>query len=220
MCRIYEYFVYTWSGEKLRLASFLQCPFTLKFRELWAARFVNRCSAVGWRFSILNKNGFPAEHWSYPKWWATSGFFFVLSLTIWIKNYQKKIVFWNRSNIISSMYRYSLGVGSTPYGKRYISRTKLGNPLRSTRYLKRTLTFTAIFLALMKKQFGAFFKPKYASGTNAITDNTPRPTWKTYEFSRHRCCLTLNFGDNANQSHSDRCHPLTTVKHDPRNAVL
>ena len=39
---------------------------------------------------------------------------------------------------------------------------------------------------------------------------TLRQLEKTYESSRHRCCLALNFGDNANHSHSDdRCLPLT-----------
>ena len=35
---------------------------------------------------------------------------------------------------------------------------------------------------------------------------------KTCKLSRHRYCLTLNFGDNANHSHSDRCQPLTDCK--------
>ena len=40
----------------------------------------------------------------------------------------------------------------------------------------------------------------------SLTDeryNTPSP-WKTYEFSLYRRCLTLNFGDNAYHSHSNR----------------
>ena len=72
-------------------------------------------------------------------------------------------------------------------------------------------------MALLTNQFDAFFKPRNASDAND-TNNTP-PTWKTYVFSRHLRRLTLNFGDNANRSHSNRCQPLTTVKNEPRNLV-
>ena len=77
-------------------------------------------------------------------------------------------------------------------------------------YLRRNITFASIFLGRLADQFDAIFNPKNASGTNA-TKYTPS-TWKTYEFSRHRCCLTLNFGDNASYSQSDRCQPLTDRK--------
>ena len=33
-------------------------------------------------------------------------------------------------------------------------------------------------------------------------------TWKTCEYSRHRCCLTLNFGCNGNHLYSHRFKPL------------
>ena len=33
-------------------------------------------------------------------------------------------------------------------------------------------------------------------------------TWKTYEFSRHRCCVALNFRDNVNHLLSHRFKPL------------
>ena len=56
-------------------------------------------------------------------------------------------------------------------------------------YLRRKLTFAAIFLVLLTSQFDAIFNPKNASDTNA-TNNTP-PTSKTYEFSRHRSCLKI-----------------------------
>ena len=49
-------------------------------------------------------------------------------------------------------------------------------------------------------------------------------TWKTYEFSRHRCCLALNFGDNDNHLHSHRFKPMAEScvpwKHERRNVVI
>ena len=84
-------------------------------------------------------------------------------------------------------------------------------------YLRRKLAFMAILLVRLTNQFDAFFNPKNVSETNAT--NNAQPTWKTYEFSRHRCCFTLKFGDNVNHSHSDRCQPRTTVKHERHNVV-
>ena len=114
--------------------------------------------------------------------------------------------FLSRRNISPGIY--ILALGSTPYGKKaYLPNQTYKS---SAVYLRRKLTFTAIFLVLTTNQFDAFFNPKNASDRNAT--NSARPTWKTYEVSRRRRCLTLIFGDNANHSHSDRCQPLTTVK--------
>ena len=79
-------------------------------------------------------------------------------------------------------------------------------------YLRRKLTFTVIVW------YYNAFNPENASETNA-TNSTP-PTKKTSKFSRHRCCLTLNSGNNVSHLHSDRCQPLTTVKHEQRKVVL
>ena len=122
-------------------------------------------------------------------------------LIIWIK---KSIVSFLLIRKVILFLVYILAVGNTHYGKRPTSRYICYD---SAVYHKRKLTFTAIFLVLLTDQFDAIFNPKNASETNDI--NNTSPTSKTYEFSRHRYCLTLNFGDNANHSQSDRCQPLT-----------
>ena len=115
-----------------------------------------------------------------------AGLFCVLLLIIWMK---KTILFWFLSRSYTILV-YILAVWNTPFGKRHASRTVSVTSLRSTRYLRRKLTFTAISLVLM-------------------ADHTP-PAWKTYEFSRHRCYLTLNFGDNASQPLTFRPMPASS----------
>ena len=87
-----------------------------------------------------------------------------------------------QKHTISSIHWYILAVGThalrkTPY-----------LPIRicyaSAVYLGRKFSFTAFFLVLLTNRFDAF-NPKNASETTLYTNNTP-PTWKTYEFSRHR----------------------------------
>ena len=132
-----------------------------------------------------------------------AGHFFLLVFLLIIWWFFFFNCFLRRSYTNSGIYIYSSGTNhdlrKTPY---------LPNPIcyASAIYLGRNLTFTAIFWVLLTDQFDAF-NPKNASETNA-TKNTP-PTSKPYEFTRHRCCLPLNFGDNANHSHFDRCQPLT-----------
>ena len=65
--------------------------------------------------------------------------------------------------------KYILAVGNTPYEKRHTSQTVCYAPAV---YLRRKLTFTAIFLVLLTDRFHAFFNPTHASETNA-TSNTP-----------------------------------------------
>ena len=63
----------------------------------------------------------------------------------------------------------------------------------------------------------SFWNHRRINSTHSSTRKTPQrralqitlQLKKMREFSRHRCCLTLNFGDNVNHSHSDRCQPLT-----------
>ena len=121
------------------------------------------------------------------RYWAKSP----KKLIRWVRG---SIFFLSRSNTISSIF---LAVGNTPYGKRHISRTKLGNPLQSI--FEESSRSRQSFWVLLSNQFDAFFNQKNTSDTNA-TNNTP-PTWKTYELSRHQCCLALNFGEI--------CQPLT-----------
>ena len=52
----------------------------------------------------------------------------------------------------------------------------------------------------MPNQFDAFFNPKNASEKIAKKITPPsigQLEKRIYEFSRHRCCLALNFGDNG-----------------------
>ena len=145
---------------------------------------------------------------------ATPGFFFLFLLIVGKK--KCNIFFLCRTYTISSTSKYV-----------YSSRRKHAS--RKTRYLpnhicyasgvhlERKLTFTAIFLVLLADHFDAFFNAKNTSDTNA-TSNTP-PTSKTYELSRHRCCLTLNLGDNVNHAHSDRCQPLSDCKAQRRKVL-
>ena len=69
-------------------------------------------------------------------------FFCVFSLIIW--TFFFFVVFLSRSYTNSSIF--ILAEGNTPYGKRHNSRTESLFWLQSTRYLRRKLTFTAIFL--------------------------------------------------------------------------
>ena len=97
--------------------------------------------------------------------------------------------FW-AEGILFLVIMYSSGrkhaLGRTPYLPNHIF-------YASAVCVRRKLTFTAIFLVLLTDQFDAFFNPENASETST-TNNTP-PTWKTYELSRHRRCITLKLGD-------------------------
>ena len=77
--------------------------------------------------------------------------------------------------------------------------------------LEKKLTFTAIFFLILPDQVDALFNPKNIARTkrNIYSFAIYWSTTKKDELSRHRCCLTLNFGDNANHSCSYRFKPLT-----------
>ena len=98
-----------------------------------------------------------------------------------------------------------------PYGKRHISRTKLVHRLQY--YLRRKLIFTAIFLALrvLTNHFDAFFNPKTPQ-RRTLHITLRQLEKRTSSRATDRCHLTMNFGDNANQSHSNRYQPLTDRK--------
>ena len=118
---------------------------------------------------------------------------------------------WSRRYII---YRMGfLPLLDTPYGKRNIYRIKLVNSLQCIQeeglHSRKSFRTTDKSLRLILQPEKRLTNP---------TNTTP-PTWKTYGLSRHRCCSILNFGD-VNHSHSDRCQPLTTVKHERRNVGL
>ena len=79
--------------------------------------------------------------------------------------------------------------------------------------LRRKLTFTAIFFCTPARSIRCIIQPekrlrneryKYHSAIYFYWS-----TRKTHEFPRHRCCLALNFGGNANHSYSHRFEPLT-----------
>ena len=103
---------------------------------------------------------------------------------------------------------YIPAVGNTPYGKRHTSRTVYVKPLQSI--LTESLHSRQLFWYCGQITWTHSWTRKMPQ-IRTLQNNTP-PAWKTYEFSRHRCCLTLTFGDNVTHSHSDRCQPLTDRK--------
>ena len=132
-------------------------------------------------------------------------FFCVFSLIIWIICYIFSF-FLRTSCTISSIF--VLAVGNTPYGKRHNSRTQspfwlqsiFEQSLHSRQYFCTTARSIRHFLQSEKRRRNERYKVYSAIYWS---------TWKTYEFSRDRCCSTMNFGDNANHSHSHRFKPLT-----------
>ena len=84
-----------------------------------------------------------------------------------------------------------------------VSLRSLGN-----RYLKKKpcIQWQSCWYHWQIDHLDASFNLKNASESNA---SNYTPTWRTHGFSRHQCCLTLNFGDNAHHSHSDRFQRLT-----------
>ena len=67
----------------------------------------------------------------------------------------------------------------------------------------------SLIVVLLTDRFDAFFNPNDASRDERYKQHSVNVK-KKYEYARHRCCLRLNFGDNANYfSHSDRRQPLT-----------
>ena len=101
-----------------------------------------------------------------------------------------------------------LALGNTPYGKRHNSRTQspfwlqsiLEESLLSRQYFWTTARSIRHILQSEKSRRNERYKVYYAIYWS---------TWKSYDFSRDRCCLTLNFGDNANHAYSHRSKPLT-----------
>ena len=97
-----------------------------------------------------------------------------------------------------------LAVGNTRYGKRHTSRTVSSTPLQSI--LEESLHLRQYFF----------------NSTHSSTRKTPQRRTlhitlrqlekRTSSRATDRCHLTMNFGDNANQSHSNRYQPLTDRK--------
>ena len=152
-----------------------------------------------WNFSYCRSRGV-----------ATPGFFCVFALIVWVGIF---FFFLRKRSAISSIFASYIFSGRE-HALRKTAYVPVQTWKSSAVYLRRKLTFTATFLVRLTYQLDAFFNPKHASDTNS-TNNTPS-IWKMYEFSRHRCRLVLKVGDTANYSHSDRCQPLTIVKHEPR----
>ena len=138
---------------------------------------------------------------------------FFLIFCVFVDRLNKNLSFFflSRSYTISSIciYIYILEVGNTPYGKRHASRTISVTPLQS------------IFEeSLHSRQ--SFWYNWQINSTHSSTRKTPQRRTlpitlrqiekRTSYHATDRSCLTLNFGDNANQSHSDRCQPLTDRK--------
>ena len=79
-----------------------------------------------------------------------------------------------------------------------------------------------LFLVQVPDQFDALFNPKNASEKNIKNITRPSIGKKTYEFSRHRCCLALNVRDTGNHLYSHRFKPQTepcVPKHERRKVV-
>ena len=81
-------------------------------------------------------------------------------------------------------------------------------PLQSTLEESPILCIHSNIIGTADKPIRHVLQPENAASETNATNNSS-PTRKTYEFSRHRCCSRLNFGDNANQSHVNRCQPPT-----------
>ena len=117
----------------------------------------------------------------------------------------KKYFFFSRIYTISSICM----VGNSHYGKGPISRTEpvLLQALR----IWFKVTFTPVFFVQVPRNFDAFFNPKkrFRKGRWQHHSAIYWSTWKTYEFWRHRRCLTLNFGDNGSHFYSRRFKALT-----------
>ena len=107
-----------------------------------------------------------------------------------------KIFHWQETRLTKN------GIPPEPYLLRLCSAVRRG----------RKLTFTAIDLVPLKYQFDAFFNPGKTTETNATNKQHPANLKDARVLAPPLFCLTLNFGDNANHSHSDRYQPLPDRK--------
>ena len=112
-----------------------------------------------------------------------------------------------------------LAVGNMPSGKRQTSRTISATPLQSI-LLEESLHSRQSFWYDTDKSIQRIPQPEKRLRDERYQYQEHSASLKTYECSRHRRCSMLKIGDNVNHSHSDRCQPLMTVKHERRNVVL
>ena len=108
--------------------------------------------------------------------------------------------FLSRSYTNSSIF--VLAVGNTPYGKRRNSRTE--SPFWLQSILEESLHSRQSFCATARSIRHILPPEKRRRNERyKVYSSIYWSMWKTYEFSRDWCCLTLNFGNNANHSY---CH--------------
>ena len=136
---------------------------------------------------------------------ATPGIFIFIVFVLIIRINYSIQWFFSAEAILFQVY--VIVVGNAPYGKRHVSRTK---PV----YGKLNI----LDQSLHSPQ--PFLYRCHISSMHSSTRKTPQKRtlkyhsaiywspWKTYEFSRHRCCLALDFGDNGNHLYSHRFKPL------------
>ena len=145
---------------------------------------------------------------------SRSGHFFVVVFLLNIFELKINIsVFFSAEATLLLVYWYVLAIGK--HALRWMAYLPNRTSVVIAVYLgRKAYVHGNLFFVLLPDRFDALFNPKSVSETNAIKYHPAIcwPAWKTHEFSRHRCCLTLNFGDNANYSYSHRFKPLT----DPR----
>ena len=131
-------------------------------------------------------------------------------------------LFVDYSNKIFYRYRLKYFFQQKLFYFQYIYSSGRKHALRKTAYLPNRTCVAASwtcqikayihhnpFCSRARDQFHAIFNQKNASEKDAKNITSSIVNLKTYEFSRHQCCVALKFGDNANHSYSDRCQPLT-----------
>ena len=151
--------------------------------------------------------------WMQTFWGATPGFLFFVFLFL---SFEKLCI-----KCFSAEAIIYLVVGNTPYGKRHISRNE---PVLLQDYHNRfKLAVTSIFFVQMPDQFDALLNPKNAKEITPPSIGQLEKRTR-YEFSRHQCCLALNFDINGNHLCYHRLKPLAEScvpwEHELRNVVI
>ena len=164
------------------------CSTALMCRYIFSRRLIWLLSSFSW-YSIIVLAAQSSSLRSH------AGIFFCVRFW-WFIRIKYSITCFFQQKPYYFQYINTLVVGNTPYGKRYISGTE--PVLLQAWHIILQLPFAPIFFVQVPDQFDAFFNPKKGLSKDA-KNITPSiwSTWKTYEFSRHRCCSALNFGNMA-----------------------
>ena len=145
-------------------------------------------------FKLTNR--WRSDYFSVLFW----GVFRVVECMELIWNLSKK--YWGEctlSSKISSLHQHRFGSGGMSFSVRRVS------------YHKSVYTGNSIASAAKNILQNILFEYSTKTHKKKIPSPSTRywSTSKMYEFSRHRCCLALNFGENGNHLCSHRFKPLT-----------